>query len=224
MDGKTPERYPTGGTGPIAAERRFKALTSGYVGSMAKDDPLADYRAKRDPERTPEPRGVPARRDGEPRFVVQRHDASSLHFDFRLEIAGVLVSWSVPKGPSLDPKDRRLAIRTEDHPLDYVDFEGVIPKGQYGGGTVVVWDTGTFENLTGRPGSDALAEGHLKVRLRGEKLTGAFSLVRTDLRGRREQWLLIKKDDEGADRRREPAKTQPESVLSGKTNEELERP
>jgi DNA ligase D-like protein (predicted 3'-phosphoesterase) len=190
---------------------------------MAIDDHLADYHAKRDPRRTPEPLSSHARAGAEPRFVVQRHDASSLHFDFRLEIAGVLVSWSVPKGPSLDPKDRRLAIRTEDHPLDYADFEGVIPKGQYGGGTVVVWDTGTFDNLAERPGSDALADGHLKVRLHGEKLTGAFSLIRTDSRGRQEQWLLIKKDDEGADRRRKPAKTQPESVLSGKTNEELER-
>jgi DNA ligase D-like protein (predicted 3'-phosphoesterase) len=189
---------------------------------MAKDDRLADYHAKRDPKRTPEPRGALARKRRDPLFVVQRHDASSLHYDFRLEIDGVLVSWSVPKGPSLDPGDRRLAIRTEDHPLDYADFEGVIPQGEYGGGTVIVWDTGTFESRTEESAADALAKGHLKVALHGEKLRGAFSLVKTDLRGRQEQWLLIKKDDEGADRRRKPAKTQLDSVLSGKTNEELE--
>jgi hypothetical protein len=155
---------------------------------MAAKDRLAEYRAKRDASRTPEPRGRGKRKKG-PVFVVQRHDASSLHFDFRLEIGGVLVSWSVPKGPSLDPGDRRRAIRTEDHPLGYADFEGKIPEDQFG--------------------------------LHGEKLTGAFSLIRRHSDGQ-EQWLLIKKDDDGADRRRKPAKTQPESVLTGRTNRELE--
>jgi DNA ligase D-like protein (predicted 3'-phosphoesterase) len=188
---------------------------------MARKDRLAEYRAKRDPRRTPEPpdRGGPEHQA--PVFVVQRHDASTLHFDFRLEIGGVLVSWSVPKGPSLDPRDRRLAIRTEDHPLDYADFEGTIPQGQYGGGTVIVWDTGPFDVLTEGPAEEALAEGHLKVRLHGSKLTGSFSLIRRQS-GAKEQWLLIKKDDEGADRRRKPARTQPESVLSGRTNGELD--
>jgi bifunctional non-homologous end joining protein LigD len=189
---------------------------------MANDERLADYSTKFDSKRTPEPAESRARKGPKPRFVVQRHDARSLHFDFRLEIDGVLVSWSVPKGPSLDPGERRLAIRTEDHPLGYLDFEGVIPKGEYGGGTVIVWDKGTYDNLSGEPAAKALEKGHLKVELHGKKLTGVFSLIRTDLRGRQEQWLLIKKKGEGVDRRRKLAKTQRESVLSGKTNEELE--
>jgi DNA ligase D-like protein (predicted 3'-phosphoesterase) len=188
---------------------------------MAAKDRLSEYHAKRDAARTPEPRGSRKPRGDHPVFVIQRHDASSLHFDFRLEIGGVLVSWSVPKGPSLDPGDRRLAIRTEDHPLDYADFEGKIPPEEYGGGTVIVWDTGTFDVLTEDPAEQALADGHLKVGLHGKKLTGSFSLVRRHSDGQ-EQWLLIKKDDEGADRRRKPAKTQPGSVLSGRTNRELE--
>lgn len=153
---------------------------------------------------------------------MQRHDATSLHFDVRLEVGDVLVSWSVPKGPSLNPDDRRLAVRTEDHPLDYVDFEGTIPADEYGAGTVVVWDTGTFENRDDAGIEEALAKGHLRVVLHGEKLTGAFSFVKTDMRGDREYWLLFKKDDDGADRRRKPATAQPESVLTGKINEDLE--
>ena len=184
---------------------------------MTKRDRLADYRAKRG-DRTPEPNGARGKhRRGRSRFVVQRHDASSLHFDFRLEINDVLVSWAVPKGPSLNPADRRLAVRTEDHPLDYIDFEGSIPEDQYGGGTVIVWDTGDFDSLTDEPAADALDAGHLRVELHGEKLAGAFSLVRTGGK----QWLLIKKDDDGADRRRKPARTQLESVLSGRTNKDL---
>ena len=166
------------------------------------------------------------RTEGEPRFVVQRHDASQLHFDFRLEIDGVLVSWAVPKGPSVNPSDKRLAHRTEDHPLDYVDFEGRIEEG-YGAGTVIVWDTGRFENLTGRdgellPASEALAAGHLKVRLRGTKLTGAFALTQTKMGGDEANWMLVKVNDDGADRRRKPAATQNDSVLSARTNADLE--
>lgn len=157
--------------------------------------------------------------------MVQRHDASTLHFDFRLQVGDVLVSWSVPKGPSLDPTDKRLAVRTEDHPLDYADFEGEIPGDQHGAGTVVVWDTGTYRNLTEHRGEpvpvpQAVEDGHLVVWLDGHKLNGAYALTKAKLRGQ-EQWLLVKKDDEGADRRRKPATTQPESVLSGRTNEEL---
>jgi DNA ligase D-like protein (predicted 3'-phosphoesterase) len=195
---------------------------------MAPDD-LAAYRRKRDTSRSGEPSGAPGRtgkRGGDPVFVVQRHDASTLHFDFRLEIGGVLVSWAVPKGPSLDPRDKRLAVRTEDHPLDYADFEGRIGEG-YGEGTVVVWDTGTFENLTEEKGEpvdaqDALDAGHLKVVLHGEKLSGAFALTHTKMRGDEKNWILVKVDDEGADRRRKPATTQPESVLSGRTNDDFE--
>lgn len=172
--------------------------------------------------------GYPSAMAGDltPVFVVQRHDASTLHFDFRLEIGGVLVSWAVPKGPSLDPRDRRLAAMTEDHSLDHADFEGRIGEG-YGAGTVVVWDTGRFENVTERDGEpvtaeEALAAGHLKFVLHGKKLTGAFALTHTRMGGDEKNWLLVKVDDEGADRRRKPATTQPESVLSGRTNEDFE--
>jgi DNA ligase D-like protein (predicted 3'-phosphoesterase) len=161
-------------------------------------------------------------------FVVQRHDASSLHYDFRLEIDGVLASWAVPKGPSLDPREKRLATRTEDHPLDYADFEGTIPADEYGGGTVVVWDTGRFRNLTERDGdeiplAEALDAGHLKVWLDGTKLSGAFALTHTKMRGDERNWLLVKVDDGEADRRRNPTSSQPESVLSGRTNADLEK-
>lgn len=184
---------------------------------------MAEYRDKRDLSQSGEPSGGRREGDGD-LFVIQRHDASSLHFDFRLQVGDALVSWAVPKGPSVDPGDKRLAVRTEDHPVDYVDFEGRIPSDQYGGGTVVVWDSGTYVNLTEKDGrevpmSDAVEGGHLVVRLDGEKLAGAFALTR--MRDR-DQWLLVKQDDDGADRRRKPAKTQPESVLSGRTNEDLE--
>jgi DNA ligase D-like protein (predicted 3'-phosphoesterase) len=193
---------------------------------VADDDPLAEYWAKRDLAASGEPTdGQPGE---QPRFVIQRHEASTLHYDFRLEVDGVLKSWAVPKGPSLDPRVKRLAIRTEDHPLDYATFEGRIPEGQYGAGTVIVWDIGTYRNLTEHKGkpvpvSRAIEQGHVKVWLDGRKLTGAFALTRTDLPGRGEQWLLVKVDDEFADRRRDPTVTAPESVLSGRTNEDLER-
>lgn len=175
------------------------------------------------------PRSRPAGYDGtmpsEPRFVVQRHDATNLHFDLRLEIGGTLVSWAVPKGPSLNPADKRLAHRVDDHRLSYLDFEGRLGPG-YGAGTVIVWDIGTFANLTRKDGvvvslEDALERGHLKVELHGHKLTGAFALTRTRMGGDEANWLLVKMDDAGADRRRRPTSTQNESVLSGRTNEDL---
>jgi DNA ligase D-like protein (predicted 3'-phosphoesterase) len=189
---------------------------------------LPDYEKKRDTKKSGEPssRRRSRRRKSEPIFVVQRHDATNLHFDFRLEVDGALVSWAVPKGPSLDPRDKRLAVHVEDHPLDYADFEGRIEDG-YGEGTVVVWDTGPYENLTVKDGepvsaTDALEKGHLKVELHGEKLTGAFALTHTRLGGDEQNWMLVKVDDDGADRRRRPTSTQNESVLSGKTNEDFE--
>ena len=201
------------------------------------EDKLTEYRTKRSESSTSEPSGSHrtsgrkdfggrARRKAPPRFVVQRHDATTLHFDFRLEIGGVLVSWAVPKGPSVNPADKRLAHRTEDHPLDYVDYEGRIEEG-YGAGTVIVWDTGPFENLTTRDGDpvsaeDALAGGHLKVELHGEKLTGAFALTHTTMAGDEANWMLVKVDDQGADRRRKPTSTQNESVLTELTNADLE--
>lgn len=189
---------------------------------MSKRDPrLDEYRAKRDPETTPEPAGNDG--DGGHRFVIQEHDASSLHYDFRLEVDGVLKSWAVPKGPSTDPSEKRLALPTEDHPVDYIDFEGVIPEGA---GRVTVWDTGRYENETTEDGepvemADAIENGHVSVRLEGQKISGGYALTRTGS-GDDARWLLVKKDDEEADARRNPTSTQPESVLSERTIDEIE--
>jgi DNA ligase D-like protein (predicted 3'-phosphoesterase) len=192
---------------------------------MSTEEALRGYLARRDLDVSGEPGGgAPGDR---PRFVIQRHEASSLHYDFRLEVDGVLKSWAVPKGPSTDPRDKRLAAPTEDHPLDYASFEGHIPEEQYGGGTVIVWDTGTYQNITEADGelvpmAQGLDAGHVKVWLEGEKLSGGYALTRTPVGGRDDQWLLVKVDDAGADRRRNPVSTQPESVLSGRTNQDFE--
>lgn len=188
------------------------------------EDRLRRYKEKRDFGHTAEPSGGSRRSRGR-RFVIQKHDATSLHYDFRLEVDGVLRSWAVPKGLSTDPRDKRLAMPTEDHPMDYIDFEGVIPKGQYGGGPVIVWDTGTFENTTTRKGesidiADALDAGHATVWLVGQKLTGGYAITRV-AKGKGERWLVVKMRDEAADARRNPVSTQPESVLSGVTIEDL---
>jgi DNA ligase D-like protein (predicted 3'-phosphoesterase) len=182
---------------------------------------LDDYESKRDFSQSPEPRGggTGPRDRGRPRFVIQEHAASSLHYDFRLEVDGVLKSWAVPKGLSTDPREKRLAVQVEDHPLDYADFEGVIESG-YGAGRVIVWDNGTWESLTGGPVEEALQRGHLSVWLEGEKLRGGWTLQRTR-DGAKPQWLLIKRRDEGADARRNPVSTQPESVLSGRTVDDV---
>jgi DNA ligase D-like protein (predicted 3'-phosphoesterase) len=184
---------------------------------------LSEYGRKRDFKKTAEPRK--GGRAGGSLFVIQKHAATALHYDFRLEAEGVLLSWAVPKGPSTDPSDKRLAMRVEDHPLSYADFEGVIPKGEYGGGQVIVWDIGTYENLKEDvPVVDQLDKGHLTVWLEGRKIQGGYSLRRwgKDKRGR-EKWLLVKMDDEMADRRRKPTSTQPESVLTGRTIEDLKK-
>src|SRR5438874_2860362 len=159
---------------------------------------LEEYKRKRRFEQTPEPPPEVAKSKGN-RFVVQKHRASHLHYDFRLEMDGVLKSWAVPKGPSLDPADKRLAMMVEDHPVSYLLFEGIIPEGNYGAGTVMVWDVGTWEPL-GDP-QEMLAKGDLKFRLKGKKLKGEFVLAR--MRSRRPgskgtEWLLIKKRDEAA--------------------------
>jgi DNA ligase D-like protein (predicted 3'-phosphoesterase) len=153
-----------------------------------------------------------------PRFVIQQHHATSRHFDFRLEVAGTFRSWAVPKGPSMDPRDKRLAMEVDDHALSWGDFEGVIPKGQYGAGPVIVWDRGTYENLREESMEDALGAGHASFRLDGQKLEGGWSLRRVD--GRR--WLLVKRRDEQADSG-DPVAERPESVVSGRTIEELGR-
>jgi DNA ligase D-like protein (predicted 3'-phosphoesterase) len=155
-----------------------------------------------------------------PVFVIQKHQATALHYDFRLEVDGVLKSWAVPKGPSTDPRDKRLAMAVEDHGLGHAKFEGVI-----GAGTVIVWDTGRYANRTERGGREvpmerALADGHVVVELEGQKLRGRYALTRTDTEPR-ERWLLVKVRDEAADAGRDPVATQPESVLSGRTIEEV---
>ncbi|MDT0309353.1 DNA polymerase ligase N-terminal domain-containing protein [Streptomyces sp. DSM 44917] len=157
-------------------------------------DRLARYRGRRDFSRTSEPSGGAAADGHRPRFVVQLHDASRMHFDFRLEADGVLKSWAVPKGPSTDPQDKRLAMPTEDHPLDYRDFEGVIAEGEYGAGTVIIWDEGTYEEA--EPVDGGLERGHLSFRLNGRKLRGDWALTRfrrASRDGRGEAWLLVKR-------------------------------
>jgi DNA ligase D-like protein (predicted 3'-phosphoesterase) len=186
---------------------------------------LEEYRRKRDFGRSGEPRGDRGRRGARPRFVVQQHDASTEHYDFRLEADGVLKSWAVPKGPSLDPRDKRLAVATEDHPLEYAGFEGVIAPGEYGAGPVIVWDRGYYVNRShddDRPvdAGKAIERGHITFELHGRKLRGRFSLTRMRRRGK-DQWLLVKSGDEFADRRRDPVRSQPESVKSGKRIGEL---
>jgi DNA ligase D-like protein (predicted 3'-phosphoesterase) len=181
---------------------------------------LKEYRSKRRSGRSPEPTGRQrrGRTPKAPHFVIQHHAASTDHYDFRLEIDGALVSWAVPKGPSVNPKDKRMARRTEDHPMEYESFEGVIPEGEYGAGRVIVWDRGTYSS--DRDMSDALKRGHLSFRLNGEKLRGGFALTRIR-KGTQESWLLVKKSDEDADGRRKPVRSQPESVLSGRTLDEV---
>lgn len=183
---------------------------------VAKKDSLKKYHEKRDFKKTAEPRGtLPSsprlrrtrrRAHGELMFVVQKHDASHLHYDFRLEVDGVLVSWAVPKGFSFDPSVKHLAIQTEDHPYEYGSFEGIIPQGEYGGGTVMLWDTGTYTNIKEKDGKlvpmdECLKRGTVEIELHGKRLKGAFALIK--MRGRGEkQWLMIKMDDTYADRER----------------------
>ena len=155
-----------------------------------------------------------------PRFVIHKHDASRLHYDFRLELDGVLKSWAVPKGPSTHPRDKRLAMAVDDHSIAWGDFEGTIGEGEHGGGPVIVWDAGTWRPLTDDDPAKALRDGHLSFWLDGKKLRGGFTLQRTR-GGEKPQWLLIKRRDEGADARRNPISTEPESALSGRTIEDV---
>jgi bifunctional non-homologous end joining protein LigD len=180
---------------------------------------LAKYRSMRDFGVTAEPSGERARPSTGKSFVIQKHAARRLHYDFRLELDGVLLSWSVPKGPSVKPGDRRLAVRTEDHPLDYASFEGIIPKGQYGGGTVCVWDRGTWEP-EGDPHA-GMKKGHLAFRLDGDKLQGKWHLVRTKSQDKQETWLLFKSRDEAANENADITVERPESVITGRTIEQI---
>jgi bifunctional non-homologous end joining protein LigD len=183
-------------------------------------DLLEVYRRKRDFTRTPEPAGDIAPGTGAARFVVQRHRASRLHYDLRFEIDGVLVSWAVPKGPTLDPRARRLAMHVEDHPIEYLHFEGVIPPGEYGGGDVIVWDTGTWEPIKTDDPREAVEAGELHAEVHGEKLRGRLVLVRRENQDGGEPWMLLHKRDEHAVEGWDP-EDHPRSVLSGRTNEEV---
>ena len=189
---------------------------------------LTEYAKKRDFKKTAEPKAGKSKDKDHLIFVVQKHDASRLHYDFRLEMGGVLKSWAVPKGPSLDPKVKHLAMMVEDHPFDYLNFEGIIPKGEYGGGTVIVWDEGTYEPIKPIKGKKAqerfllkqLASGQLKIKLHGEKLNGEFAMVKTHGMGEN-GWLMIKHKDQFATDK--DITKQDQSVLSGKTIENMEK-
>jgi bifunctional non-homologous end joining protein LigD len=195
---------------------------------------LTEYRRKRDFSKTPEPAGggvaarkkaaAPAKKRGPKlQFVVQKHAASHLHFDFRLELDGVMKSWAVPKGPSYDPKVRRLAMEVEDHPIEYNTFEGTIPQGEYGGGTVMLWDRGTYEAEDGG-GIESLRQGYargdLKFVLHGKRLRGGWVLVRMQRPGR-PQWLLIKHRDEFAHSDRDVVEQETTSVTTGRSMEDI---
>jgi DNA ligase D-like protein (predicted 3'-phosphoesterase) len=192
---------------------------------MMKKDPLSEYKKKRDFGHTPEPSGPRKGSGKRPAFVVQKHDARHLHYDLRLEVGGVLKSWAVPKGPSTDPSEKRLSIETEDHPLDYASFEGVIPVGEYGAGTVMVWDVGTYRNLKKTDGVEVpmkrcAEEGHITVWFEGQKLKGGYSLTRFRKENSR-QWLLVKMNDEEAKPGLDITSSEPRSALSGRTIEEI---
>jgi len=185
---------------------------------------LATYHEKRKFDITPEPQGGKPSPKGKMKFVIQKHAASHLHYDFRLEDKGVLLSWAVPKGPSTDPSVKRLAMHVEDHPLDYAGFEGTIPKGQYGGGTVMVWDQGTYVNLTNRKGkliplSEGMAKGHIDFWLQGKKLNGGWSMIR--LSRNPKQWLLVKMDDAGAHDPPDPVETETRSALTKRSLQQI---
>jgi DNA ligase D-like protein (predicted 3'-phosphoesterase) len=156
----------------------------------------------------------------DPIFVIQKHAARRLHYDFRLEVDGVLKSWAVPRGPSLNPADKRLAVPTEDHPMEYAEFEGMI-RGDYGRGAVIVWDVGIYKSLDSVPIQDAIERGHFKVWLTGIKLQGGWAFTRTDSGGDG-GWLMVKLKDSKADARRKPVSSQPRSVLSDRTIEDVE--
>ena len=194
---------------------------------------LRDYESKRDFRKTKEPKAEDVEfdwADERPIFVIQQHDSSTMHYDFRIEVDAVLTSWAVPKGPSTDPSEKRLAVPTEDHPLAYADFEGAIPEDEYGGGAVIVWDRGSYRNLKSEEDGDEdeeplsvaeqVEDGHVTIWLQGEKLKGGYALIKTGS-GDDSRWLLIKMKDDEADARRNPTSTEPESVKTGRTVEEV---
>jgi bifunctional non-homologous end joining protein LigD len=179
---------------------------------------LAEYKRKRNFTRTPEPAPRPARSATRRSFVIQKHRATALHYDFRLEIGDAMPSWAVPKGPSFDPRQKRLAMQVEDHPLEYAGFEGVIPEGEYGGGTVMIWDEGTYDMLDDVDPAAALKKGELRFTLDGRKLKGRWTLVRTGP----QKWLLIKGRDASADTT-DVTVAQPRSVRTKRLLAEIAR-
>ena len=188
----------------------------------------SDYSKKRDFSKTKEPQEADQKPSSKaPIFVIQKHDATNLHYDFRLEIEGTLKSWSVPKGPSTDPKVKRMAIPTEDHPMAYANFEGTIPEDQYGGGTVMIWDKGTFKNLKTDEENNPITlkksydMGTVEIQLKGKKLNGGYALIKMKSGKMKGNWLLIKMDDADADARRNPVNTENKSVVSNKTMDEI---
>jgi DNA ligase D-like protein (predicted 3'-phosphoesterase) len=188
---------------------------------------LEKYNQKRNQKKSPEPKGNSSN-SNQPIFVIQKHDAQNLHYDFRLNIKGVLKSWAIPKGPTLNPDEKRLAIQTEDHPYEYKDFEGTIPKDQYGGGTVMIWDYGKYKNKSEKDDQnldmeEAYKKGHIKIELNGKKMKGNFAMIRTDKESKEDaKWLFIKMDDDFADKRRKILKSEPHSAKTGKTLEDIE--
>ncbi len=202
----------------------------GEMQAMTKKRTLETYQEKRNFKVTPEPKGKVTKEKKAPIFVIQKHAATSLHYDVRLEIDGVLVSWAVPKGPSLNPTVKHLAVMTEDHPMEYANFEGVIPEGEYGGGPVMVWDTGTYRNIKEKDGklvpmSTCLKNGQVEVFLEGTKLQGAFALIKTHFGDDRKnnQWLMVKIKDEYASAKKNPVNTQNKSVLTGRTMAQIKK-
>ncbi len=186
---------------------------------------MQKYQKKRNFGSTPEPKGMKNPKNKYRNiFVIQKHESSHLHYDFRIDIDGVLVSWAVPKGLSTDPQKKHLAIHVEDHPLEYANFEGKIPEDQYGGGTVIIWDQGKYQNLREVKMSAALEEGKIKIWLDGKKIQGGYNLVRMNKKkSKQEEWLLIKADDEKADARRKPTSRENKSVKSNKTLDQIKQ-
>jgi len=207
------------------ATRKSTRRAAGSAKPAASAPPLHEYHAKRDFTETAEPRGARGRRAPRSAYVIQKHAASHLHYDLRLELDGVMKSWAVPKGPSLDPAVKRLAMQVEDHPIEYNKFEGTIPSGQYGGGTVMLWDRGTFgyDGPLADPAAglrEGYAKGDLKIVLHGKRLRGSWALVRMRRPGR-PQWLLIKHRDEFADPGSDVTAEWTTSVATGRTMDEI---
>ncbi|BDC35051.1 hypothetical protein Noda2021_10090 [Candidatus Dependentiae bacterium Noda2021] len=193
---------------------------------MSQNGPLKTYRAKRNFKKTAEPQAKKLKRTPKtkaPIFVIQRHEATRTHYDLRLEITGVLKSWAVPKGPSLDPAVKRLAVETEDHPMEYAQFEGVIPVGNYGAGPVMIWDYGTFENIKKDSLKKCYGQGHIEFLLHGKKLIGTFALIRTHLSESKPAWLLVKMKDEYASATKNPVKSKTKSAKTGRTMKQISK-